>query len=100
MPTPFDLLSSELEEEDPDDQLRNMLGQDQGKNLVGGPEANPDGKVSPPPGQGGVRAMPAKPCRGAWRRLSRQAARGARQAGSQRSKPRIRLKEHVSRRRR
>ena len=49
MPTPFDLLSSELEEEDPEDLLRNMIGQDQGKNLVGGPEAKPDGKVSPPP---------------------------------------------------
>ncbi len=42
MPTPFDLLSSKIEPPDPDDLLRNQLGQQQGKTLVGlGP---------PPPG--------------------------------------------------
>ena len=49
MPTPFDLLSQKLDDEDdPDDQLRLALGQDQGANLAGGPDANPNGKVSPP----------------------------------------------------
>jgi hypothetical protein len=43
MPTPFDLLSSKIEPPDPDDLLRNQLGQQQGKTLIG---------LGPPPQQG------------------------------------------------
>lgn len=61
MPTPFDLLSSQLDDQaDPDDQLRNIIGQDQGKNLVGGPEANPDGRI-PPAMQGMPQPVPPSP---------------------------------------
>ena len=57
MPTPFDLLSQKLDDQaDPDDQLRLAMGQDQGANLAGGPDASPDG--STPPGQGGVGPSP------------------------------------------
>lgn len=42
MPTPFDLLSEKLDDPDPMDDLDLMLGQDQGANLAGGPEAKPD----------------------------------------------------------
>jgi hypothetical protein len=67
MPTPYDLLSEKLDDEtDPDDQLRLMLGQDQGANLAGGPDAQPDGQPdwsklaprptapTPPPGISGM----------------------------------------------
>ena len=57
MPTPFDLLSQKLDDQaDPDDQLRLAMGQDQGANLAGGPDAQPDG--STPPSQGGVGPSP------------------------------------------
>jgi hypothetical protein len=57
MPTPFDLLSEQLDDQaDPDDQLRLLMGQDQGANLAGGPDAQPDGQT--PPSQGGVGAPP------------------------------------------
>jgi hypothetical protein len=57
MPTPFDLLSQKLDDEaDPDDQLRLAMGQDQGANLAGGPDAQPNG--STPPSQGGVGPPP------------------------------------------
>ena len=55
MPTPFDLLSEQLDDEtDPDDQLRLLMGQDQGANLAGGPEAQPDGQpdLGPPQAPG------------------------------------------------
>ena len=56
MPTPFDLLSEQLDDEtDPDDQLRLELGQDQGGNLAGAPQATPDGQPDlAPPGAGGM----------------------------------------------
>jgi hypothetical protein len=58
MPTPFDLLSEKLDDQsDPDDQLRLQLGQDQGANLAGGPDAQPNGMT--PPSQGGVGGPPA-----------------------------------------
>jgi hypothetical protein len=57
MPTPYDLLSAEQDdEEDPNDQLRNAIGLQQGKNLVGGPlppgapPPDPTPGVGPPPG--------------------------------------------------
>jgi hypothetical protein len=57
MPTPYDLLSAEMDdEEDPEDQLRNALGLQQGKNLVGGPlppgapPPDPTPGIGPPPG--------------------------------------------------
>ena len=57
MPTPYDLLSQKLDDEDdPDDQLRLAVGQDQGANLAGGPDAQPNG--STPPSQGGVGPPP------------------------------------------
>jgi hypothetical protein len=57
MPTPFDLLSQKLDDQaDPDDQLRLMMGQDQGANLAGGPDAQPDAQT--PPQQGGVGGPP------------------------------------------
>ncbi len=53
MPTPYDLLSQKLDDPtDPDDQLRLMLGQDQGANLQGGPDDTPDAQT--PPSQGGA----------------------------------------------
>ena len=61
MPTPFDLLSEQLDDEDdPDDQLRLMLGQDQGGNLAGGPQAQPDGSpdLGPPQAPGGAPQAP------------------------------------------
>ena len=61
MPTPFDLLSEKLDdEEDPDDQLRLLLGQDQGGNLVGAPQAQPDGQpdIGPPQAPGGPPQAP------------------------------------------
>lgn len=57
MPNPYDLLSQKLDDpSDPDDQLRLMIGQDQGANLAGGPDAQPDGQT--PPQQGGVGGSP------------------------------------------
>jgi hypothetical protein len=58
MPTPFDLLSEKLDDPDPSDDLSLMLGQDQGANLAGGPEAKPDAQPNlgsaPSPGMGGA----------------------------------------------
>jgi hypothetical protein len=55
MPTPFDLLSQKLNDPDPEDDLQMMLGQDQGANLAGGPEAQPDAQpnLGAPPGMAG-----------------------------------------------
>lgn len=61
MPTPYDLLSEKLDDPtDPDDQLRLMLGQDQGANLAGAPQAQPDGQpdTGPPQAPG---AQPVAP---------------------------------------
>jgi hypothetical protein len=59
MATPFDLLSQQLDTPtDPDDQLRLMLGQDQGASLPGGPSPTPDGMPDTgqqaPPGAAGM----------------------------------------------
>jgi hypothetical protein len=44
MPTPYDLLSQRLDTPtDPNDQLRLLMGQDQGASLAGGPAPTPDG---------------------------------------------------------
>ena len=60
MPTPFDLLSEKLDDQtDPDDQLRLMLGQDQGANLAGGPDGQPNAMT--PPALGGVGPSPNVP---------------------------------------
>ena len=60
MPNPYDLLSQKLDTpSDPDDQLRLMVGQDQGANLAGGPDADPN--ASTPPAQGGVGPPPGLP---------------------------------------
>ena len=58
MPTPGDLLTEQLDRE-PDDLLRLMMGQDQGANLAGGPDATPDAQT--PPSQGGVGGPGAQP---------------------------------------
>jgi hypothetical protein len=60
MPTPFDLLSQQLDPEDPEDQLQMQLGQDQGANLAGGPEQTPDGQPNLGPG-GQTPGGPAPP---------------------------------------
>ena len=66
MPTPFDLLSEQLDDEtDPDDQLRLALGQDQGGNLAGAPQAKPSGRSAR---HSAVPAAPAA-CRRAGRVL-------------------------------
>ncbi len=58
MPTPFDLLSEKLDDQaDPDDQLRLIMGGDQGANLAGGPDSQPNGQT--PPSQGGVGGPPS-----------------------------------------
>lgn len=57
MPTPYDLLSAEMDDqEDPDDQLRNAIGLQQGKNLAGGPL--PPGAPPPDPTPGSPQGMP------------------------------------------
>jgi hypothetical protein len=44
MPTPFDLMTEKLDQPDPQDQLDQQVGQDQGANLAGAPQAAPDGQ--------------------------------------------------------
>ncbi len=83
MPTPFDLLSQKLDDPDPEDDLQMMLGQDQGANLAGGPEARPDAQpnLGGPPVPQGMAPSPNVP--GPLAALPRMAPKG---------KPHIRLK--------
>ena len=61
MPTPGDILTEEVDEDDPDDELRLQLDQGQGNNLAGGPQSAAqwlDKALSgppqgPPPGMAG-----------------------------------------------
>jgi hypothetical protein len=97
MPTPFDLLSQKLDDPDPEDDLSQMLGQDQGANLAGGPEAQPDAQPdlggAPPvqpatpnvPGPLAALAPPAKAGKPKIKLLS-----------PPKKKLKIRLKPHVS----
>jgi hypothetical protein len=57
MPNPFDLLTQKVDPPDPGDQLDQQLGQDQGANLAGGPQPDPN---APPDGGGGP-APPVQP---------------------------------------
>lgn len=65
MPTPFDLLSAEMDDaSDPADQLRNALGLQQGKNLAGGPlppGAQPPDPTPDTPYGGSAAAQPIAP---------------------------------------
>ena len=61
MPTPYDLMTEQLEGPDPEDQLQMQLGQDQGANLAGGPQAQPNGGGGQAPGAQPVPASPNVP---------------------------------------
>jgi hypothetical protein len=96
MPTPFDLLSEKLDPEDPEDQLQQQLGQDQGANLAGGPEAAPDGQ--PDLSGGAPPVQPASPnVPGPLAALALKAAKPKiRLLPKKKPKLKIRLKPHVS----
>lgn len=61
MPTPFDLISQKLDDPDPMDDLQMQLGQDQGANLAGGPEAKPDAQPDLGALAGAPQPVPASP---------------------------------------
>lgn len=98
MPTPFDLLSEQLDDEaDPDDQLRLALGQDQGGNLAGGPQAKPDGQPDlAPPGAGGMPqpVAPSPNVAGPLSALIKKIKPKIRLLPKKKIKPHIKLKSH------
>ena len=101
MPTPYDLLSQELDTPtDPDDQLRLQLGQDQGASLTGAPAPTPDGMPDtgqpPPPGAGGMPqpVAPSPNVAGPLAALAKKAKPKIRLLPKKKIKPHIKLKSH------
>jgi hypothetical protein len=89
MPTPFDLMTEKLDPDDPEDQLDQQVGQDQGANLAGGPQAQPDGQ----PDLGPQPASPNVP--GPLAALAPPAAKPKiRLLPKKKIKPHIKLKAH------
>jgi hypothetical protein len=87
MPTPFDLLTQKVDPPDPEDQLDQTVDQDQGANLAGGPEPDPNAQpqIVPPSSPnvpGPLAALAAKPVKPKIKLLS----------PPKKSKPHIKLK--------